>query len=132
MNISLIFFFIFTFSFSFIYFVSMSRRGAKYRSICDTWHYNNESRDRANLSSAIPRVFAVTFSIQTMQQPLFLSLSLLARFSITRHYQSPTITFFILSVTLLYGECLLQINYSLELEHLIARCFHVIRQFNDY
>lgn len=95
-------------------------------------HYNNKSRDRANLSSAIPRVFAVTFSIQTMQQPLFPSLSLLARFSITRHYQSPTITFFILSVTLLYGECLLQINYSLELEHLIARCFHVIRQFNDY
>lgn len=89
------------------------------------------TRDRANLSSAIPRVFAVTFSIQTMQ-PLFPSLSLLARFSITRHYQSPTITFFILSVTLLYGECLLQINYSLELEHLIARCFHVIRQFNDY
>lgn len=129
MNIFLIFFFIFTFSFSFIYFVSMSR---KISSICDTRHYNNKSRDRANLSSAIPRVFAVTFSIQTMQQPLFPSLSLLARFSITRHYQSPTITFFILSVTLLYGECLLQINYSLELEHLIARCFHVIRQFNDY
>lgn len=127
MNISLIFFFIFTFSFSFIYFVSMSRKISLHLR-----HYNNKSRDRTNLSSAIPRVFAVTFSIQTMQQPLFPSLSLLTRFSITRHYQSPTITFFILSVTLLYGECLLQINYSLELEHLIARCFHVIRQFNDY